>query len=74
MIDIDKRTIVLVPYKIDEKGIIYITPMLKSEVGKKRMGQLVNMGIFAKDNIPVTRSKITHKPPERKPADFYDKK
>lgn len=53
------REIFLVPYKIDEKGTIYIQPMLKSEVGKERMKRLVDMGIFSKDVLNIsTEDKI----------------
>ncbi len=47
----NERKIFLVPYKIDEKGIIYITPMLRSEIGEERMKRLVDIGIFSSDNL-----------------------
>ena len=43
------KEIFLVPYKIDKEGTIYITPMLRSEIGEERLKRLVNMGIFSSE-------------------------
>ena len=41
-----ERVIFLIPTKVDEKGVIYIKPMLKEEISENHRRRLVKMGLF----------------------------